>query len=425
MSNEKFIESVGAIARKDMIETGILASVTIAQAILESAYGTSDLAVNACNFFGMKCSLSGNTWSSAWDGESKYNKKTAEQKKDGTVYYIFADFRKYPDMETSVRDHSLYLLQAKKQANLRYEGLKGEKDYKKAVQIIKDGGYATDVKYVEKICNIIEKYDLTKYDKEVENVVRIAIDAGHGLKTAGKHCLKKLDPNQTKEWALNSRIADKLVMLLKGYNCEIIRTDDTTGATDVTLNNRVKKANAWGADVLISIHHNAGIYGGSGGGTVVYYYDKKLANQAKDLYNAVIKETGLVGNRWDKTKQKSFYVIKNATMPAFLLENGFMDSKIDVPIILSEAHATKTARALRDFLVNMFGLEKEPEEINFKVKITTDELNYRSGPGTDYAIRGTVKKGEVFTIVDTSGSWGKLKSGAGWINISQKYVTRL
>ena len=89
MSNQDFIKRVGEIARKDMIDTGILASVTIAQAILESGYGTTELAKKAFNFFGMKCTLSGNSWASAWDGVSKYTKKTAEQKKGrySLLYY--------------------------------------------------------------------------------------------------------------------------------------------------------------------------------------------------------------------------------------------------------------------------------------------------------------------------------------------------
>ena len=117
----------------------------------------------------------------------------------------------------------------------------------------------------------------------------------------------------------------KLIMLLKGYNCEIIRTDDTTGATDVSLANRVKKANTWGADVFLSIHHNAGANGKSAGGTVVYYCSSKKERplQAKELYDAVVKETELIGNRVTKVKNYPFYVIKNTTMPAFLLENGF------------------------------------------------------------------------------------------------------
>lgn len=55
---------------------------------------------------------------------------------------------------------------------------------------------------------------------------------------------------------------------------------------------------------------------------------------------------------------------------------------------------------------------------SFTVKINTDSLNIRSGAGTSYSVVGTVKKGEVYTIVQTSGDWGKLKSGAGWINLN-------
>lgn len=68
--------------------------------------------------------------------------------------------------EESIADHSAYLLGAKKGEALRYAGLKGEKDYKKAVQIIKDGGYATAPDYVNKVCSIIEKYNLTAYDQQ-------------------------------------------------------------------------------------------------------------------------------------------------------------------------------------------------------------------------------------------------------------------
>lgn len=92
--------------------SGILASVTIAQAILESGYGTTELAINANNYFGMKCSLSSNTWNSVWDRVSKYTKTTKEQDKGGKEYTIKADFRKYSSMEESVADHSLYLLGA-------------------------------------------------------------------------------------------------------------------------------------------------------------------------------------------------------------------------------------------------------------------------------------------------------------------------
>lgn len=75
-----------------------------------------------------------------------------------------ADFRKYACVEQSIADHSAYLLGAMNGKKKRYVGLVGEKDYRKAVQIIKDGDYATDSLYVQKICIIIEKYGLTRFD---------------------------------------------------------------------------------------------------------------------------------------------------------------------------------------------------------------------------------------------------------------------
>ena len=68
---------------------------------------------------------------------------------------------------------------------------------------------------------------------------------------------------------------------------------------------------------------------------------------------------------------------------------------------------------------------KPAETKSFLVRINVPELNVRAGAGTAYKINRTVKKGEVFTIVATSGNWGKLKSGAGWINISSAYCTRV
>ena len=160
-----FVERMGKLYAKDEVDSGILACVSMAQGILESGYGQTDLAQGANNLHGMKCSLSGNTWSgTSWDGKSKYTKKTQEQHADGSYETITADFRKYPCIEDSIADHSAYLLGAKNGSKLRYDGLKGCTDYKKAMQIIKDGGYATSLTYVEKLCSIIEKWKLTDYD---------------------------------------------------------------------------------------------------------------------------------------------------------------------------------------------------------------------------------------------------------------------
>jgi len=170
LSEGDAIKKVGALFTADQKKSGILASVSLAQFILESGYGRTELAQNANNCFGMKKSLSGNTWSgSTWDGKTIYTKKTQEDDGTGRLYTITADFRKYPCVEDSIADHSAYLLGAMNGSKQRYAGLKGCTDYKKAVQIIKDGGYATSTTYVAKLCNIIERWNLTQYDVKTES----------------------------------------------------------------------------------------------------------------------------------------------------------------------------------------------------------------------------------------------------------------
>ena len=159
------VAKVAPLFTANQRQSGILASVSMAQFILESGYGKSELAQNANNCFGMKASLSGNTWSgSAWDGNSVYTMKTGEQNTDGSYVSITADFRRYNSIEDSINDHSAYLLGAMNGNQKRYEGLAGCTDYKKAVQIIKDGGYATSLDYVQKLCRVIEQWNLTQYD---------------------------------------------------------------------------------------------------------------------------------------------------------------------------------------------------------------------------------------------------------------------
>ena len=170
LTEAQVIAKVGALFTADQKKSGILASVSMAQFILESGYGKSELAQGANNCFGMKKSLSGNTWGgSTWDGSSVYTKKTQEQNADGSYVTITADFRRYGCVEDSIADHSAYLLGAKNGSKLRYDGLKGCTDYKKAVQIIKDGGYATSLTYVDKLCSIIERWKLTQYDVASED----------------------------------------------------------------------------------------------------------------------------------------------------------------------------------------------------------------------------------------------------------------
>ena len=125
---------------------------------------------------------------------------------------------------------------------------------------------------------------------------KIALSAGHYKYTSGKRCLKSFDPNETREWVLNNRIADKVEALLKSYEgYELLRVDDTTGEKLIDLSDRTNAANKWGADFYLAIHHNAGIQGGSGGGIVAYVYTQPTAESQdwqRELYEALIDGIG-------------------------------------------------------------------------------------------------------------------------------------
>ena len=198
-------------------------------------------------------------------------------------------------------------------------------------------------------------------------MLKIALTAGHYLGTAGKRCLKALDPAETREWVLNNRIADKVEKLLGGYTgYALIRTDDTTGQKDIPLRSRTNAANNFKADFYLSIHHNAGIKGGDGGGIVAIVYSKGASAESiawqKELYNALIAATGLKGNRSSAMTKMNLHEVRETNMPAVLLELGFMDSATDVPVILSEKYADQCAAAIVSVLVKRGGLKQKPVE---------------------------------------------------------------
>jgi N-acetylmuramoyl-L-alanine amidase len=254
--------------------------------------------------------------------------------------------------------------------------------------------------------------------------MRIALDAGHGTNTKGKRT-----PDGIREWTLNNAVAKYLAEYLKGY-ATTFRTDDTSGKTDIGLSTRRNNAVKNGANLLISIHHNA--YNGKWNnvtGVEVYRHTLYSHKQAKDLTSklaaAISKTTGLK-NRGAKTGLLG--VIATSKIPCILCEGGFMDSKNDYKVITTEAGQRAYAKAIADTIISYYGLKKATSTKTtatktttskaYKVKINTARLNVRAGAGVKYKVKAIVKKDEVYTIVETKGNWGKLKSGAGWISLT-------
>ena len=153
--HKAFIERIGGLAAADMQKSGVLASLTIAQAILESGWGKSGLTVKGNALFGIKAGKS-------WSGKV-YSAKTQECYDGVNFTTITALFRAYDSWEESVADHSALLTGLP-----RYRAVVGEKDYKAACRAIKAAGYATAPDYAEQLIKIIECYALTQYDKPAE-----------------------------------------------------------------------------------------------------------------------------------------------------------------------------------------------------------------------------------------------------------------
>ena len=194
---------------------------------------------------------------------------------------------------------------------------------------------------------------------------KIAYCAGHYLGTAGKRVPKKLDPNQTREWTLNDRVARYFAEAAQAYDgVELLRTDDPTGKKEIKIKARTKKANEWGADLYIDMHHNAGIKLGSGGGVVAFCYPKSAkGKEYRDaIYKAVIAAGKLRGNRSEPLVEKAYDSLKYANAPAVLMEYGFMDSKTDYPVIATEEYAKKVAYATMEAVAFVAGLKKKPEQ---------------------------------------------------------------
>jgi hypothetical protein len=146
--NIDYIEKYSSIAVKKMQEHGIPASITLAQGILESGAGNSELAKKSNNHFGIKCH--------DWTGERVYHD---DDIKDDC-------FRKYASPEESFEDHSLFLKRP------RYAGLYELEitDYKGWANGLKQCGYATDPNYATRLINLIETYELSNYDKGIVKI---------------------------------------------------------------------------------------------------------------------------------------------------------------------------------------------------------------------------------------------------------------
>ena len=187
---EKTLEIAVPIARK----YNVLPSVLAGQGVLEGGHGKTELAQKGNNILGMKKELLNSTWTSpTWDGVSVVKILTTEYY-DGIKTQVYDYFRKYSSIEDCMEDRCAFFTQAKVSktaAQIKYHGIRECKTYREQIQLIADRGYATDPQYVKKVCAIIERYNLDRYDpvQQKQYIVQAGVFAN---KSYANNLLKKI-----------------------------------------------------------------------------------------------------------------------------------------------------------------------------------------------------------------------------------------
>lgn len=401
MNEESFINYVAEIAVRDWNERRImLPSVVIAQACKESAFGTSELAVNANALCGIK--LNG------WTGKS-YRKKADEQNPDGSMRTDPNTlWRAYDSWEQSILDHSTYIAERKvgNQTEPNFKAIIGETNIKKVIagfvgnenryvtslackdpelrQYVLEGKsvfpYATGINYPQSLLDdYILKYNLTKYDTmEVFKMSKkVFLSAGHGGSNPGAVAfgLKEKDINLQTLLACKSE--------LERHGVEVIASRVVDENDDVY--EEVREANASGAEIAVSFHANASGSGLGDGFEAFYYVGSSKGEKLAKLGEKYVKELGQ--NSRGVKSGNHLYFVRKTDIPAVLFESFFMDNENDKAIgdTIEEQKlfGVAYAKAILEYLGITYNTKSETATENkiyrvqvgaFKVKANAEKL---------------------------------------------------
>ena len=193
---------------------------------------------------------------------------------------------------------------------------------------------------------------------------KIMIDAGHGGASFG--AISK----GIKEKDLNLEVANIVKKYLEsaGFDVAMTRYQDN----DVSLDNRVKQANLWSADIFVSIHHNA--YKGNSEGFEIYHHTNskegsKLANNISPYFAELNKKRYVGGGMWAGARpNENYYVLKYTICPAVLTEFCFIDNPTDFAKYNPYSEAEAIAKGICDYFgVEFVGATKQVSEKEKKI----------------------------------------------------------
>ena len=289
-----------------------------------------------------------------------------------------------------------------------------------------------DTVYILEVCITDQGISTASYSRSIiKNVDRdyykVFIDPGHGGYDNGAV------QNGVLEDEINLQISQKIEAKLKakGVQVKMSRYDDTY----LSLTQRSRMANNWGSDIFVSIHQNSAT-SSSANGIETYYYSSRQDSRelATEIQNDLIKATNAV-NRGVKTANYS--VIQTARMSSNLVECGFISNPTEAKNLSSSSYQDKVAEGIVNGIMeylqmNVILNNSNTNSGSSSSSSTTTQsgtvkvnggLNVRSGAGTGYSVIGSLSNGSKVEIVETSGTWYKIKYGSGYGYVSKDYIT--
>ena len=259
--------------------------------------------------------------------------------------------------------------------------------------------------------------------------IKIMIDAGH-YKDYNRSNTFKL----YYEGNMTFQLQGYLKKELEAYGFKVSTTRQRT-SENPSLYNRGFMAK--GYDLFLSLHSNACGTESVDRVVVIKGYDqpdtlaKALAiaihdtMQPKQKYQIYKKTTSTGGEYYGVLRGAKAAGVANR----FILEHSFHTNNAMATWLYSDAHLKKLAKAEAKAIAKYYGYDKKEEKVEDDktgvYRVLVDTLNIRKGPGTSYDKVGELHKGDAYTVVKTEGSWGYLKTGAGWISLGSSYVLKV
>lgn len=412
---KEFIAKIAPLIQRYAKERGYdVCSPIIAQACLESGYGTSELAVKANNFFGLKYRK----------GRCKtcigvYAKVGSEQNPDGSYVSSAMEWCKFADMENGVIGYFDFI------SISNYANLKGVSDPRTYLENIRADGYATSLKYVDNLMSVIEQNRLTKYD----------VKEGAKMSNSPMVNYTKISPNKTspRNHAIDTITIHCVVGQVTAERLGDIFAPASRKASSnygVDKDGRIgmyveEKDRSWCSSNAANDNRAITIEVASDTTAPYAVTDKALAALI-ELVADICKRNNIKELKWKGDKSLIGQVDKqNMTV------HRWFAAKSCPGDYLYERHGYIAEEVNKRLGVKPSTPKKEepkkeettaPTKGGYLVKVTASALNIRKGSGTNYPVVGCIKDRGTYTIIEEAKGqgatkWGLLKSKAGWISL--------